>query len=111
MSRSPQPLDANKVRQAFEHAIHHGLAGVPRVHPGALARNAAGSYMLYSVQSAWLGYLERASEQHARAHGPFTEDDRAEVRAALIRNIVCGHASDDDSIDTLIRSILSHFAS
>jgi hypothetical protein len=106
MSRA---LDANQVRQAFEQATQHGLAGMPRLNPGAFERHISGTYKLDGVQWAWLGYLERASEQHTRTQAPLTEGDRAEVRSILIRHII-GDAETDDSIDKLAHAILNHFA-
>lgn len=108
------PLDANEVRKDFGLAMTFGIAGVP-CGPGGLMRvTGDGVYIVPAVQHAWLGYLARASSEHARrerlrATRYIGNGDRTTVRELMIYHVGQGPSSGDDDIDAFIRAILKHF--
>lgn len=108
------PLDANEVRKDFELSMVFGIRGVP-CGPGGLMREASnGNYIVPAVEHAWLGYLARASSEHAQrerlsATRFIGNGDRLAVRELMIYHLADGPASDDESIEQFARAILKHF--
>lgn len=108
------PLDANEVRKNFELAMTFGIAGVPCGPGGLMRATSDGVYIVPAVQHAWLGYLARASSEHARrerlsATRFIGNGDRTHVRELMSQHLADGFSSDDENIEQFVRAVLKHF--